>query len=222
MVSENKPHFMGLDFIVDTTVLAPRVETELLARTSISILGEFPERKHLLIDMCCGSGNLACALAAASPDATVLAADLTDDAVRVARLNVERLGFAARVTVLQGDLFSALAHQGAEGRCTMVVCNPPYISTAKLAGESAHLLVNEPREAFDGGPYGISIQQRLVKEAPIYLREGGYLLFEFGLGQDRQVRSLLSRSGVFELVKFAEDDDGYPRVAVARFVGHNP
>ena len=98
----------------------------------------------------------------------------------------------------------------------MIVCNPPYISTGRLEGESAHLLENEPREAFDGGPYGISIQQRLVREAPAFLKPGGLLLFEFGVGQERQAQSLLTRSRVFERLDFPTDEEGRPRVAVAR------
>lgn len=219
MQSQQTVSFMGLDLVVDADVLAPRRETELLGRAAVSILGKQAEKEHLVIDMCCGSGNLACALAAACPQASVLAADLTDGAVRLARLNIDRLGFSARIKVFQGDLFWALANQGAEGNATMIVCNPPYISTGKLSAESAYLLEHEPREAFDGGPYGISVQQRLVKEAPLYLREGGYLLFEFGMGQDRQARSILSRSGAFELLDFIDDENGHQRVAVARLAG---
>jgi release factor glutamine methyltransferase len=214
--------FMGLDLVVDGDVLAPRSETELLGRTAVSILKEAGVTSPLVIDMCCGSGNLACALASALPAAHVLAADLTDGAVRTARLNVERLGLADRVIVRQGDLFAALADDVAEGQAMLVVCNPPYISTGKLEGESAHLLETEPREAFDGGPYGISILQRLVREAPAYLAPGGYLAFEFGAGQERQAASLIARAGLFSPVDLISNDDGVPRVAVTRLVGEKP
>lgn len=212
---------MGLNLALDGDVLAPRSETELLGRTALSILQKAGIRSPLVIDMCCGSGNLACALATGVPDARLFAADLTDGAVRTARLNVERLGLSQRVTIRQGDLFAALEDDDTAERATLVVCNPPYISTGKLAGESAHLLEAEPREAFDGGPYGISILQRLVREAPTHLAPGGYLAFEFGAGQERQASSLVARTGVFSPVELVSNDEGTPRVAVARYIGRS-
>lgn len=213
---ERRYRFLDLDLVLQGSVLAPRAETELLVIQAIGLLRQIETRDLLVIDMCCGSGNVGLAIAHALPSARILSADLTEDTVETARANAKRLGLSDRVTVFQGDLFGALAAANAEGKATMVVCNPPYISTARLEGESAHLLEGEPREAFDGGPYGISIQQRLVREAPAYLKPGGLLLFEFGVGQERQAQSLLTRSRVFECLDFPTDEDGRPRVAVAR------
>lgn len=208
--------FMGLDLKLEGAVLAPRAETELLARGAIAFLTETKEENPLVIDMCCGSGNLGLAIANAVLRARVMSADLTDDTVQTARSNAARLGLSDRVTIFQGDLFSALAGENLEGRASMVVCNPPYISTGRLESESAHLLEQEPREAFDGGPYGISILQRVVRDAAAFLKPGGLLLFEFGLGQERQASSLLSRARVYDILDFAKDEDDQPRVAVAR------
>ncbi|MDX3924605.1 MAG: HemK/PrmC family methyltransferase [Shinella sp.] len=215
-VSERHFRFMGLDLVLAGKVLVPRAETELLARRAVALLASVREKEPIAIDMCCGSGNLACAIAEGVPSAHVLAADLTDDAVRTAKINVARLGLSGRVVVRQGDLFSALAGDHVEGRAAIIVCNPPYISTARLDGDSAHLLEMEPREAFDGGTYGISIQQRLVREAPAFLRPGGHLLFEFGAGQERQAAALLTRVGVYDVLDFVRDEEGRPRVAAAR------
>lgn len=208
--------FMGVELELSPDVLVPRAETELLGRRAVAALGD---AGAVVVDMCCGSGNLALAIAAAVPSARVWGADLTDGTVALARRNAARLGLEDRVTIRQGDLFGALAGEGLEGKVDMVVCNPPYISTARLEGESAHLLDSEPREAFDGGPYGISIHQRLVREAVDFLKPGGWLLFEFGEGQHRQVAALVSRARAYEPVVFAEDGEGRPRVAIARRVG---
>lgn len=216
LTGERRYRFLDLDLVLQGSVLAPRAETELLAIQAIGLLRQIETRDLLVIDMCCGSGNVGLAIAHALPSARILSADLTEDTVETARANAKRLGLSDRVTVFQGDLFGALAAANAEGKAIMIVCNPPYISTARLEGESAHLLESEPREAFDGGPYGISIQQRLVREAPAYLKPGGLLLFEFGVGQERQAQSLLTRSRVFECLDFPTDEDGRPRVAVAR------
>lgn len=207
--------FMSVTLELVPGVLVPRRETELLGRSAVEILHD-GALDPVVIDMCCGSGNLALAIAADIPAARVWAADLTDSTVALARSNAERLALQDRVTIRQGDLFCALAGEGLAGAADMIVCNPPYISTARLDSESAHLLEAEPREAFDGGPYGISIHQRLIRDAVGFLKPGGWLLFEFGLGQDRQVAALIARAKTYEPVTFARDEAGTPRVALAR------
>lgn len=207
--------FMGVELELAPDVLVPRKETELLGKQAVDVLRSL-KGEPIVIDMCCGSGNLALGIATALPAVRMWGADLTDETVALARRNVSRLGLSGRVAIHQGDLFGALAGQGLEGRVDVIVCNPPYISTARLEGESAHLLENEPREAFEGGPYGISIHQRLVREAADFLKPGGWLLFEFGEGQNRQVAALVARTRAYEPVSFAEDENGLPRVAVTR------
>ena len=214
--------FMGLELAVGVDVVAPRLETELLARRAVEILQDSHERQPVAIDMCCGSGNLALCLAVNNPTSLVFAADLTDAAVETTRLNARRLNMDDRVLVRQGDLFGALADDHLIGQAAMIVCNPPYISTARLDGISAHLLQNEPREAFDGGPYGIAIHQRLARDAAAFLRPGGHLLFEFGLGQHRQATALLARTRRYEMVEMLDDEAGQPRIAVARLASTGP
>jgi release factor glutamine methyltransferase len=202
--------FMDVELLVERGVLVPRAETELLGATALELV---PGNARI-IDMCCGSGNLACALARHSPNSRVWASDLTEACVSLARRNAAHSGVADRVTVVQGDLFSGL--KGLEGTIDLVVCNPPYISQAKLAGERAALLANEPREAFDGGPYGLSIHQRVVREALPFLKPGGWLLFEIGLGQDRQVKMLFERTRAYEDIRMVASAAGEVRVVAGR------
>ncbi len=96
----------------------------------------------------------------------------------------------------------------------LVVMNPPYIPSHVLEATLANLLEHEPRAAFDGGPYGISILTRLLQESPAFLRPGGHLLFEFGLGQAGLVEALVERNRVYSDLRFAGDAQGHPRVAV--------
>jgi release factor glutamine methyltransferase len=201
--------FMDVELLVERGVLVPREETELLGNTALELLRDGAR----VIDMCCGSGNLACALASHLPQARVWASDLTDACVALAQRNTAYTGVAERVTVVQGDLFSGL--KGLEGTIDAVVCNPPYISQAKLAGERAILLENEPREAFDGGPYGLSIHQRVMKEALPFLKPGGHLLFEIGLGQERQVRMLFERTRAYGGLRTMANAAGEVRVVAA-------
>lgn len=220
-VGENDPPlidvtFMGITLGVNGDVLAPREETEILGRVVLALLANSMNGKNndgpIAIDMCCGCGNLALAVATHVPSVRIYASDLTDATVAVARTNAERAGLDDRVLVAQGDLFGGLADQGLDGKIDLVMCNPPYISTTRLGGDRAHLLESEPREAFDGGPYGISIMQRLVVEALPFLKEGGWLAFEFGVGQERQAKLLIDRTKAYTPVQFAYDEEGVPRV----------
>lgn len=206
--------FMGVELELASGVLVPREETELLGTTAVQML-ELRGSNQIVIDMCCGAGNLACGLASAISSLQVWASDLTDSTVQLARRNVERLGLSSRVTVQQGDLFAGLADLSLEGNVDMILCNPPYISTSRLTGDRAYLLDHEPREAFDGGPYGLSIHQRVIKEALPFLKPDGWLLFEIGVGQEKQVAQLFRRAKAYGDAQFVLDAD-IPRVVFAQ------
>jgi len=208
--------FMGVELLIAPGALVPREETELLGYTALELVSGMGLAAPTVIDMCCGSGNLGCALAVRVPGARVWSSDLTDGCVSVTRRNVEHLGLGERVSVHQGDLFASLEGLGLEGRTDVVVCNPPYISAKRLEGDRAHLLEHEPREAFDGGPYGISIHQRVIKQALAFLRVGGYLLFEIGEGQDRQVTLLFERAKSYDDIRLVADSKAAARVALGR------
>jgi release factor glutamine methyltransferase len=208
--------FMGVDLSVGSGALVPRHETELLGRAAAAAIAALPNASPRLIDMCCGVGNLSCALAARFPNLRIWASDVSKSCVRLARENSERLNLEGRVEIRQGDLFGGLAGQGLEGTIDLIVCNPPYISQKRLESECASLLEHEPREAFDGGPYGLSVHQRVITESLAFLRPTGQLFFEVGLGQARQVKILFSRSRAFEEVQFVNDPAGDVRVVAAK------
>ena len=210
--------FMGLELVVLPDALVPRRETELAAGAAIGALSALGGDARA-IDMCCGAGNLACAMAHHVPGAHVWASDLTDGAVGNARANVAHLGLGGRVDVFQGDLFGPLGGLGLEGTIDLVACNPPYISTARLEKDRSVLLEHEPRAAFDGGPYGLSIHQRVIKEALPFLKAGGRLLFEIGLGQERQLDLLFRRVGAYSPPEPLKDASGNVRAVMAQKVG---
>jgi len=211
--AKGKHAFMGIELLVEPGALIPRAETELLGAAAIELIKTLINPS--VIDVCCGSGNLACAIAHHVPGATVLAADLTASCATLARKNVEQLGLDKQVTVFQGDLFQPLRSSVPAGGVDMIVCNPPYISTSKLETERAWLLDHEPREAFDGGPYGLAIHQRVIKEAVALIKPGGHLLFEFGLGQERQMKALFDRARVYSELRYVNNAEGAPRAVVA-------
>ncbi len=203
--------FLGLTLEVAAGALVPRSETELLARVAIEILSA-RSGPIVVVDVGCGAGNVACALAAALPQATVHAVDVSPAAVALTRRNAERLGLS--IVVAESDVLSALP-SSLEGRVDAIVSNPPYISTGKLDGERATLLEHEPRDAFDAGPYGLAIHQRLVAEAQKYLAPNGLLACEFGLGQERQLRLVLERSRGYHRATFHASEAGELRVLTA-------
>ena len=193
--------FMGIELLIGRGALVPRVETELLGQAALDVIEQRGTEAPRIIDMCCGIGNLACVMASRISAAEIWASDLTEDCVELARNNARRLGLEVRIRVHQGDLFGGLESEGLARGIDLVVCNPPYISRRCLESDWAHLVENEPREAFDGGPYGLDIYLRVLREAPRFLRKGGMLLFEVPLRQQRQVRALFQRVQAYDEIR---------------------
>ena len=208
-----RAHFMGLELEFDTDVFIIRPETEILGKAAVECLNNRGD--PVMIDVGCGGGNLTCGIAAAIPDLSVYAVDILQSCVDLTNRNVVHCNVGNRVTVLLGDLFNPLEKMQCEGSIDAVVCNPPYISSARLKGDRSYLLDHEPIEAFDGGPFGFAMHQRLLKESLRFLKPGGALLFEFGAGQHKQVQTLVNRVGGYETVDFLFDRDGVARVVMA-------
>jgi HemK-like putative methylase len=213
--------FMGYEFFAAPGTMYPREVSAILVTTVVDLvrsgaLAPPPGRPLQLIDQCGGSANIGCVLALSLPEAKVWSTDLMPVSSALARRNVEKHGLGDRVEVATGDLFAAVAGRGLEGNIDAITCSPPFISTGRLTKDRAHLLAHEPREAFDAGPYGISMLQRLAKESAPVLRPGGYLVLEFGEGQDKQVLSLVARTKAYDDVRLMSDAEGIPRAVCAR------
>jgi release factor glutamine methyltransferase len=208
--------FLGIELLVAHGALVPRAETELLAKTAIDVLKAAASPSLRVIDMCCGAGNLACAVAHSLPNAHVWAADLTEPCVDLTRRNAAHVGVAPRVSVHRSDLFGALVGLALEGSVDLVVCNPPYISEKRLHEDRAALLELEPEEAFAAGPYGLSIHQRVIRDAADYLRPGGTLCIEIGVGQAKQVELLFKRTRSYDDIRAHTDSAGELRVVTGR------
>ncbi|MEO8806998.1 MAG: peptide chain release factor N(5)-glutamine methyltransferase, partial [Burkholderiaceae bacterium] len=180
-----RQRFMGLELLASEDALIPRRETELLGHAALGLLqGMAPHASALrVVDVCTGSGNLALSLAHHAPQAQVFGADLSAEAVSLARRNAEHLSLQSHVEFRVGDLLEPFDEPAFHGQVDLLVCNPPYISSQKVEAMAAEISGFEPRLAFDGGPLGVRILQRLIREAPAYLRKGGWLAFEVGAGQ---------------------------------------
>jgi release factor glutamine methyltransferase len=213
-----RQRFMGLELLAGPEALIPRRETELLGRAAIEAVRSVVAERGCatVIDTCTGSGNLAAAIAYAEPAARVLACDLSSEAVGLARRNAHHIGVAERIELRAGDLLEPFDEPQRHGAVDVIVCNPPYISTKKMETMPGEIIGHEPRLAFDGGPLGVRILQRLIREAPHLLRPGGWLVFEVGLGQGPAVMQRMSASGHYASIDGRKDDEGQVRVVVAR------
>ena len=213
-----RQNFMGVELFASDAALIPREETELLGTAALRQLrAVVQEQGHAtVIDVCTGSGNLALALAWHEPQARVWAADLAEDAIALARRNLTHLGLAGRVEFRVGDLLAPFDLPEFHGGVDLLICNPPYISSGKVDEMPGEIIGHEPRLAFDGGPLGIRILLRLISEAPRFLRPGGWLAFELGLGQGSGIRKRLEQGGGYVDVNEVFDRNGQIRALIAR------
>jgi release factor glutamine methyltransferase len=200
--------FWGLPFEVSPAVLIPRHETELIVEVALELFPE-PGRSLKAADLGTGSGCLAVALATERPAARIVATDISGAALAVARQNAARHGVADRIEFRCADLLNDLA-----GPFDMIACNPPYVAERDRRGLQPEVRDHEPDVALFGGADGFHIVERLVQGASVYLRPGGYLLFEFGLGQDERIESLIADTDNLGLRELRRDLQGIARTAV--------
>jgi release factor glutamine methyltransferase len=193
-----RAHFRELELIVDSRVLVPRPETELLV--------DLAEDRQRVLDVGTGSGAIALAIAHERDGARVTGIDNSPDAVEVARANAERLGL--EVEFLIADLIVG-------GPYDLIVSNPPYVREPEWDTLQPEITLYEPREALVAGPDGLDVIRDLVPAAADVLVRGGTLAIEVGQGQSRAVEHLLERSG-FRDVETTRDLAGIPRVVRGR------
>jgi len=213
-----RQNFMGIDFICDQRALIPRKETEILGREALKIASKFSlEKLNInIIDVCCGAGNLGLAIASLNSKAKVFATDISEEAVELTKENIRFLNLNDRVSALPGDLFQAVENDQFYNKTDIIVCNPPYISSGKVKNMDPEILGKEPSLAFDGGMFGTRIIQRLISDAPKFLVEKGWLIFEVGAGQGDFVMQLCKRSDCYDMIEPFYDEHKVVRVIAAR------
>lgn len=195
--------FMGVTLRAQPGALIPRNDTETLCEQALARM----QGRERVLDLCTGTGALAIAIALQFPGAQVTAADISADALAVARQNIADTG--ARVTLRQGDLFAAAAGE----RFDIIVSNPPYITAEEMADLQPEVR-REPALALYGGSDGLDFYRRITREAPDYLSPGGWLLLEIGSAQAEAVSALLAER--FEALAVYPDMQGLPRAVAAR------
>ncbi len=206
--------FFSLDFEVNQAVLVPRPETEILVMHAIEIARESYHDKPLsVIDLCTGSGCIAISVANTLPRATLVATDISTEALEVAVRNAKKHQVLERIDFRQGDLFGALAvHE----TCDLLISNPPYILTKDLEGLEPDVREHEPIQALDGGSDGLAIISTILRQAPKHINPGGFLLMEMTPELREPIDQLLKTSGAYGKTEWIKDYSGQIRHLRAR------
>lgn len=213
-----RQNFLGLELEVGPAALVPRKETEILATAALQLLRGLVQQRGtaLVLDLCAGSGNLATALAHYEPRCRLCVADLSPAAVELARRNAQRHHLDGRVRFFKGDLFGPFARDEFTRAFDLIICNPPYISSGKVAALPPETGQHEPRLAFDGGAFGLDVIGRLIAEAPRFLRADSWLCFELGHGQGDYLARHLAKNPAYTEVRRLLDQQNHIRALAAR------
>jgi release factor glutamine methyltransferase len=195
--------FCGLNIAVDPGVFVPRRRTEFLVCQAVSLSGPIAARERrrpVVVDLCCGSGAVGAAVAAALGQVELHAADIDPAAVACARRNVAPAGGQ----VYQGDLYGPLP-AAIRGRVDLLAANVPYVPTGELGLLPAEARMYEPRVALDGGTDGLAVMRRVAAGAPAWLAPGGHLLTEASARQAPQAVEAVASSGL--IARLASSDE---------------
>lgn len=202
--------FYGLKFKTRAAALIPRPETEHLVDEAIRLAKElWPGEAVRLADIGCGSGAISLALAHSLKEAQVAAADVSADALALARENAAALNLAERVEFYQGDLAAPLA-----GRRFHIICaNLPYIPTPEMAALMPDVALHEPHLALDGGPAGLDLILRLLKECADMLEPQGRILLEIWPASLSELERAAADLG-YQSAEPIRDLAGHNRIAI--------
>ncbi len=206
--------FCGYEMKVNSDVLIPRVETELLVEEVVHRLEA--KGAHFILDVGTGSGCIAISLARAFPGSYIVAVDRSQGALAVARENATRHGVSHQIFFLAGDLLAPLLSRGLAGKVTAIVANLPYISHAEWEDLPPDVKSFEPRVALDGGWDGLECYRRLLQETPHLLSPDGVLLMETGLGQAETLCEEVLKVPGFQVNTVISDHQAIPRIVCVK------
>ena len=201
--------FCGCKIKVDERVLIPRPETELLVRQALAALKDGDS----MLDLCTGSGAIAVAVAveaAKKKNVTIVGADISEDALEVARENA-RINQAS-VTFVKADLFD-----GIRGKFDLITANPPYIKSGEIVSLDQEVRDFEPRIALDGGEDGLDFYRRIAERIRRYIVRGGMCIMECGEGQAQEIIRIFRETARCDFAMVVRDDAGVERIVKIGF-----
>jgi len=202
--------FWSLSFKVRPGVLIPRPETELLVEKTIELSTGGEE---IIADIGTGCGNIAISLAKELDTAEIYATDISNKALDITRTNVLLQGISG-ITLIWGDLCMPLKKLGLDRRCDFIISNPPYVTREDWENLDRGIRDYEPEKALVAGETGLEVIEKLIDQGAAFLKNGGYLIFEIGFGQEKSTRALFGKE--WEKIACWSDLAGIPRVFTAR------
>jgi release factor glutamine methyltransferase len=200
--------FMSLKFKVDSNVLIPRQDTEILVESVIDHVKDLEDTECKILDIGTGSGCIAVSLAYYIKNSKVTAVDISEGALNIAGENARALGVEEKTTFIKSDLFNNLKNK--EGSFDIIVSNPPYIPSIDIKELQPEVRDFEPLGALDGGTDGLDYYRILTKNAADFLKINGLLAFEVGFDQALQVAELMRENGYS--TRIIKDLSGIDRV----------
>ena len=204
--------FYGMTLIVTPDVLMPRDDT--VAVTELAVKkAMYLEQNPRILDLCTGSGCIGLGIARRVKDARVTLGDVSQAALRVARRNISQQKLAGRVSCVALDV--RMPAPEFLGTYDLIVANPPYVTSAEMKTLDPSVRDFEPHLALDGGEDGLDYYRAIIKNYTAVLAPGGYLCFEFGMGQENAVCSMLENGG-FEILELKKDTADITRAVLAR------
>jgi len=209
-----KTEFYSLELDITADCLIPRPETELLVQRAIEFLRT---RKGIqyICDLCTGSGCIAVSIAKNFPDAQITATDISAAALEAAARNIEKHKIKEKVCLLCGDLFEPIIKQLDVNQFDLIVCNPPYVSTAEYEKLDKNVKDYEPKSALYAGTDGLDVYRRIIEKVDEFLKPGAALMLEIGYAQGLAVRELLEQTGALAKIKIEKDYHNNDRIAIA-------
>ena len=204
--------FYGLPMTITPDVLIPRMDTEVL----IDAVKEFLTGRKMdarVLDLCCGSGCIACAIAKELPATKLVAVDISARALQVCRENVALNRLNSRVLCMQADALTSPPL--GIGQFDVLVSNPPYIPSGEIMGLDPSVRDHEPIWALDGGEDGLKFYKGIIKHWKTVLRPGGLVFFEVGEEEAEAVQGMLLDGGFAE-AESRQDTGGIDRVVIGR------
>jgi release factor glutamine methyltransferase len=202
--------FYGRKFKVTPAVMAPTPETELLCEAAIGFAAKNRLKSPRLLDIGTGSGVIALTVASEIPGASVVALDVSSDALEVAKENAATFGLSQRVEFRLSDLFSSIQ---TDEQFDLILSNPPYIAEPDYAGLPPEVLA-DPKVAMTSGPEGLDIIRMILGEAPKYLKPSGRIMFEIGYDQANRVAALTGDDSRYHSISILRDLNDIDRVVI--------
>lgn len=206
--------FWTLDLSVTPDVLIPRPDTECLVEAALRILPETnPDGPLRVVDLGTGSGAIVLTLASERPDNLYYTVDISEKALAVAKKNKAANGIDASVSFIRGSWFGPFVDQPV---FDLVVSNPPYIPSGDIQGLEPEITRYEPMLALDGERDGLACIRKILSEASVCLKDGGWLMMETGYDQKQAVISLAEQAGCYGDIDYIRDAAGHDRVVIMR------